>query len=212
LANSVCIVSVFRRAGQSVLPLVGLLLLASCINTPLPDYYVITPVRSNAVEPLADLSATAIGLGPITIPETLNRPNIVTPLDSNQLVVAEYHRWSEPLRENLSRVLMSNIAERLMLDKLYPYPWLGNAIDYQVRLDVMEMMGSLQKDVYLQVRWQILSGDKPAKLIDTRISDYTVPVSGSGYSPMVAAFSKAVALLSEDISARLSQLPQQSAS
>ena len=75
------------------------MLLAGCINTPLPDYYVLTP-ESGIDGSFPKLPDLAVGVGPITIPETVNRPNIVTPKDSNQLEVAEYHRWSEPLREN----------------------------------------------------------------------------------------------------------------
>ena len=84
---------------QCFLPLVVAVagLLTACINSPLPDYYVLTPERGDISATLPDL---AVGVGPITIPETVNRQNIVTPQDSNKLNVAEYHRWSEPLREN----------------------------------------------------------------------------------------------------------------
>ncbi|OED36788.1 hypothetical protein AB833_25590 [Chromatiales bacterium (ex Bugula neritina AB1)] len=181
------------------------LTVSGCINTPLPDYYVLTPERAEIPlqpgssvyqEKLANL---AVGIGPITIPETLNRPNIVTPLDSNQLEVAEYHRWSEPLRENLSRVVITNIAGRLGINKLYAYPWLGSQIDLQVRIDVLQMIGSIETDVFLQVRWQLLSGDKKPKLIDTRITEYRQPVRESSYSSMVAAYSQVVAEFSDDV-------------
>jgi uncharacterized lipoprotein YmbA len=182
-------------------------MLAGCINTPLPDYYVITPDSSSTRDqPIANLKEIALGLGPVTIPETVNRPNIVTPMDNNQLLVAEYHRWSEPLRENITRVMMANIAEQLSLDKLYPYPWLRNQIDYQVRLDVIQMLGALRRQVFLQVRWQILTGDRPAKLLKTQISEFRIPVTGRGYSPMVAAYSTAVGQLSDEIALELASI------
>ncbi len=183
------------------------MLLAACINTPLPDYYVITPETSSTREiPIANLREIALGLGPVTIPETVNRPNIVTPMDNNQLLVAEYHRWSEPLRDNITRVMMANIAQQLSLDKLYPYPWLRNQIDYQVRLDVIQMLGALRRQVFLQVRWQILTGDRPAKLLKTKISEFRVPVNERGYSPMVAAYSQAVGALSDEIALELASI------
>ncbi len=199
------------RIAVMVLAMAG----AGCINTPLPDYYVLTPEA--AAEPVsrgsrsdADrLARLAIGVGPITIPETINRPNIVTPRDSNQLNVAEYHRWSEPLRENISRVVITNIAGRLGLNKLYAYPWLGNQIDYQVRIDVLQMIGSVNSDVYLQIRWQVLTGEKRARLIDTRITEYRVPVAEENYSAMVAAYSVAVAAFSDDIASAVAALSAQ---
>lgn len=187
--------------------LVSTVSVVGCINTPFPDYYVLTPERSSTTGfEQINLSDLAVGLGPITVPETVNRPNIVTPQDNNQLLVAEYHRWSEPVRDNLSRVLIANLANRLSINKLYPYPWLGNAVDYQVRLDVIQMVGGLGRQVFMQVRWQILTGDRPARLIDTKISEYNVAVQGQGYSNMVAAYSMAIAQLSDDIARQLASL------
>lgn len=180
-------------------------LLSSCINTPLPDYYVLTPQRSGTLVS-RDMSAVALGLGPITIPETINRANIVTPLDSNQLEVAEYHRWSEPLIDNISRVVITNIADRLGVNKVYAYPWLGNQIDYQVKIDVLQMTGTPDGSVYLQARWQILTGEKPRQLLETRISEFRQQVSGEGYSAMVSAYSGAVSALSDEISQALAEI------
>lgn len=199
--NNLLKVYVSRTVGRAC-QFVLVAFLSGCINTPLPDYYVLTPEKGSTRVAVA-LSDLSLGLGPITIPETINRPNIVTPLDSNQLEVAEYHRWSEPLIENISRVVITNIADRLGVNKLYAYPWLGNQIDYQVRIDVLQMIGTPTDEVYLQVRWQLLTGEKPRQLLDTRISEYRVPVAGEGYSAMVAAYSQAVSLLSDEIAQAL---------
>ena len=151
----------------------------------------------------------ALGIGPVTIPETVNRPNIVTPLDSNQVEVAEYHRWSEPLIENISRVVVTNIANRLSLSKLYAYPWLGNPVDYQVRIDVLQMTGTPAESVSMQVRWQVLTGEKPRQLLLTRITEYDESISIEGYSAMVSAYSRLVAALSDDISKAVAAIDYQ---
>lgn len=188
--------------------LIGTLFLAGCINTPLPDYYVLTPENGQA-DLRGQMPGVAVGIGPITIPETLNRSNIVTPRDSNQLEVAEYHRWSEPLRDNISRLLITNLASRTGLDKLYAYPWLGNDVDHQLRVDVLQMTGNLKDSVYLQVRWQILTGTKPAKILRTTIRDYRESVVKKSYSSMVAAYSRSFATLSDDISVDLAEIASQ---
>lgn len=201
------------KISKIIQALLFTLLLSSCINTPLPDYYVLTAER-DAVSalPTAEMSRDlALGVGPITIPETINRPNIVTPLDDNQVDVAEYHRWSEPLIDNISRVVITNLAARTRLNKLYAYPWLGNQIDYQIRIDVLQMTGRPAEQVRLQVRWQILHGAKPAQLMVTRISDYSEPVTAEGYSAMVAAYSRLLARLSDEITASLYKLEGESA-
>lgn len=184
--------------------------LSACINTPLPDYYVLTPepgvVSASQFFDNTRVSNLAIGVGPITIPETVNRPNIVTPKDSNKLEVAEYHRWSEPLRENISRVVITNIADRLGVNKLYAYPWLRKEIDNVTRIDILQMTGQLREAVYLQVRWQVLTGTKPYQLLETRITEYRPIVRGAGYSALVAAYSEAFASLSDDIALAIAEL------
>lgn len=187
------------------LKLLAVTLLAGCINTPLPDYYVLTP-ESGSAGVSATLADLALGLGPITIPETINRPNIVTPLDSNQLEVAEYHRWSEPLIDNISRVVITNVADRLGVNKIYAYPWLGNEIDYQVKIDVLQMIGTPSGSVYMQVRWQLLTGEKPRQLLETRISEFRQAVDGEGYSAMVSAYSRAISALSDEVSKALARI------
>jgi len=184
-----------------------IVVLAGCINTPLPDYYVLTP--EGEISGNGGLAAVAVGIGPITIPETVNRQNIVTPQDSNKLEVAEYHRWSEPLRENISRVLITNLANRTGIKKLYAYPWLRTQIDYVVRIDVLQMTGQLGEEVYLQVRWQVLTGTKPYRLIETYITEYRHPSAGESYSSLVAAYSKAYAALSDDIAAAITDFSSQ---
>jgi len=185
--------------------LVLVVTLGGCINTPLPDYYVLTP-ESGELSGLAQLTDLAVGVGPITIPETVNRPNIVTPQDKNKLEVAEYHRWSEPLRENVSRVVITNLANRLGINKLYAYPWLRTEIDNIARIDVLQMTGTLGEKVYLQVRWQILTGEKPYQLLQTKITEYSKTVNGGGYSSLVAAYSAAYASLSDDIARELAAI------
>ncbi len=193
------------RQVAGLLVLIAASCLSACINTPLPDYYVLTP-EPGEVGGYTELSELAVGVGPITIPETVNRPNIVTPQDSNKLEVAEYHRWSEPLRENISRVLITNLANRLGANKLYAYPWLRTEIDNIARIDVLQMTGRIGESVYLQVRWQLLTGTKPYKLLDTQITEYRHPVAGGGYSSLVAAYSAAFASLSDDIARAMAQL------
>ena len=68
------------------------------------------------------------------------------------------------------------------------------------------MTGSVGGSVYLQVRWQILTGTKPFELLETRITEYRHPVSGGGYSSLVAAYSSAYAALTDDIASALVQL------
>jgi len=52
-------------------------------------------------------------VGPVTIPEAVDRPQLVVRRNSVQLVALEQERWAEPLREAIPRVLSDAIASKL---------------------------------------------------------------------------------------------------
>jgi len=52
-------------------------------------------------------------VGPVTIPEAVDRPQLVVRRNSVQLVALEQERWAEPLREAIPRVLSDAIAGKL---------------------------------------------------------------------------------------------------
>ena len=55
----------------------------------------------------------SFGIGPIKIPEYLNQPKIVTRKGPNELTLAEFDRWAERLKDNLTRVLAKNLSNLL---------------------------------------------------------------------------------------------------
>ena len=52
-------------------------------------------------------------LGPITLPDAVDRPQLVVRQSSARLVALEQERWAEPLRDAVPRVLAESIASRL---------------------------------------------------------------------------------------------------
>jgi len=52
-------------------------------------------------------------VGPVTIPEALDRPQLVVRRSSVRLVALEQERWAEPLREGIPRVLSDAITTKL---------------------------------------------------------------------------------------------------
>ena len=75
-------------------------------------------------------------------------------------------------------------------------------IDYQVMLDVIRCDGRLGKDARLVARWSLLGGQEK-KLLAVSRSSIREPVSGSDYAALVAAQSRALAKLSQEIVAAI---------
>ena len=89
----------------------GLLLgLEACTSTPSRFYVLSSLSASETIAATAATQGPVIGVGPITLPKYLDRPQIVTRAGSNQLALAEFDRWAEPLQDNVARVLAENLA------------------------------------------------------------------------------------------------------
>ena len=75
-------------------------------------------------------------------------------------------------------------------------------IDYQIVLDIVRCDGRLGDAAWLEARWSIVQGpDK--KLLKTMRSSIREPVTGPDYADLVAAQSRALAKLSQDIASAI---------
>ena len=62
----------------------------------------------------------------MTIPEYLNRENMVFNSEENALFIADSDRWAEPLQKGIQRVLAMNLASLLDTQNIRLHPWARN--------------------------------------------------------------------------------------
>jgi uncharacterized lipoprotein YmbA len=77
-------------------------------------------------------------------------------------------------------------------------------IDYQVTVDVVRCDGRLGDAAWLEARWSIFKGPEN-KLLKTSRSNISEPVTGADYGHLVAAQSRTLAKLSQEIAAAIQQ-------
>jgi hypothetical protein len=163
------------------------------------------------IKPEATGHGVAIGVGPIKLPEHLDRPEIVTRTSSNQLELAEFDRWAGPLADDFNRALAVNLSILLSTDRVSIFPWRKSVpIEYQVVVDVARFDGELGGDVWLIARWTLLRGDDK-KVLSMESSRISEPSSDRGYEAMVAAQSRALAHLSRKIARTIRSISEKSA-
>jgi len=168
------------------------------------EFYVLntepgTPVsgRTAPADPLS------VGLGPITMPDIFDRPQIVTRPQSNRLELAEFDRWGGDLNRDLNRVLAQDLMSRLNTDSILPYPWSSrDKPDFQVAIQVFRFDGDVGSVAKLEGVWRLLDGAKGCELAVQRFSFDESP-AGSGYPEFVSAMSRAVAGLSQQIAEQI---------
>jgi uncharacterized protein len=129
----------------------------------------------------------AIGIGPVTLPKYLDRPQIVTFTSPYALNVAEFDRWAEPLESTFVRVLAENLALLLPTARVAVFPWPGSMrLDYQVTVEVSHFSGQLGGESALTARWSLFSEDGKEALVSQR-SRFSAPAWAPGYEAIVAA-------------------------
>ena len=143
-----------------------------------------------------------VGLGPVTLPDYLDRPQIVFRVSENRLVAADFHRWAEPLTGNVMRVLAENLAAQLPPARILAYPWQkSEAPSYQVRVEVVRFDAGPDDAVQLVGNGYVNGGQGAP-----RRADITVPTVIHDFEAMVRSESEALFRLSQEIADKLRRL------
>ncbi len=196
-------------SGIAAIFLLSSLLFCGCASKP-PNYYVLHSLQSNApgVKMATAESDLSVGVGPITIPEYLDRPQMATRSTPDRLQFAEFDKWAESLTKSITRVLAENLAVLLSTDRVEIFPWVSSAqVQYQVTVDVMQFERMPDGKVTLAARWNLL-GDH-GDMLQSGSSRFSIPVESEGYDAIASAESRAVEALSREIATALKALPRQ---
>src|SRR5438477_3368390 len=87
-------------------------------SPPVRLYTLTTLSPADAGQHTSSTQGIAIGVGPVELPQYVNRPQIVTGDSGNELQRAAFEQWAEPLETNFSRVLAQNLALLLATDRV----------------------------------------------------------------------------------------------
>ena len=188
------------------------LFLSGCIRDTRPvQFYMLNADYgvADTVKAYAASQGPVIGLGPIRIPEYLNRPQMILAIADNQYRLSEDHRWAEPLDQNISLALFKALPLQLGTDRIVRFPWSQRqVIDYQVGIDILEFNVDANGQSRLIAQWFVKRKDHPT--IDRR-SVYWFPASTTDYAVMVKAQSQCLTKLGLEISETLRKLMNQPA-
>lgn len=175
-------------------------LMSGCASTPQAKFYTLgaRPAQENAQTAPARLS---ISIDAVTVPELVDRPQMVVRIDATQVRIDEYARWAEPLKSQITNVLVADLAQALPGALVTGYgQWAGEAQSYHLQIDVQSFESAADMATIGTV-WTVRSPKK-----GSAVSGRTVvhePVSGQGYDALVDAHSRALAIISRDIAAAI---------
>ena len=195
-----------RRARIAVAGTLALIVIG-CGSTAPAKYYTLSALPRPPAATAAGRPHRVVGIGPVTVPDFLDRPQIVTRVGENKLALSEIHRWAGRLKDEFARVLAEDIALTLGSDRVFVFP---RATDmepsHRVEVDVLRFEGEFGKEVVLSARW-VLSSEPARETLVARQSLIREPVSSSEYDALVTAQSRAIASLSREIAAAIQNAP-----
>lgn len=152
-----------------------------------------------------------LGLGPVTLPGYLARSEIATRMSDNQLAYAETARWAEPLTASVIRSLQENLVRLLRPERVVLHPWYpSDGVDYEIAIDIARLESDTAlRSATLVATWRVNRVDGTAHA-ERGQSGITEDVTVAGTEGAVAALSRALARLSEDVATGVRRAAQSS--
>lgn len=191
-----------------------MLVLGGCLGggsqTPPTRYFVLNSLYSaeNKNQPVAELKDAIVVIGPLTLTQVLDRPQIIIRHSNNEIRVSDLDRWAAPLHENFVRVVVDNLTVLLSRGRVIRFPPPRSLpVDYQVVLEVTRFDGKPGDEVVLRARWAIF-GDNGETVLLKQQSVLNEPTGGDTIAEMVSAQSRLVAMFSRDIAEALKTLAE----
>jgi uncharacterized lipoprotein YmbA len=192
-------------AAAAALPL----LLAACGSTPSTNYYTLASSAPRAdAEAAVAASPLVFAVGPVQMPDYVDRPQIVIRQSDYRLELAENDYWAAPLDDLVPRVLVEDLQRRLPGSRVVGFPQVaGPNFNYRVAVDIGRFDVDAGGTATIAARWQIYAATSPRAVV---VDDSTLQSrgEGTGYAAAVAALSNGLAELSDRIAHALQTLPQ----
>jgi len=189
------------------------LFLSGCISlpngqiSPTPRFYMLSAMEDAQVSKKINIiPAVIIGVGPVKIPEYLDRPQMVTRDKEGVLKFDEFDRWGESLDIGLARVIREDLTVELPGAKLTLYPWNPlTTVKYQVNVEVVQLDSELDGDMHIVMQWTVIDMQSSKAVIIKR-SEFRSPIVPPNYSGLAKTLGVDCSSLSRQIAQALASL------
>jgi uncharacterized protein len=192
------------RTRLAPLALIALVALAGC-KSPNSSFYTLSPEPS--LERTGTPLRTPVVVGPVTVPELVDRPQIVTRVSDNEVALNEFARWGEPLKSGIARAIAADLGKLLGAENVSVAGQAGLVQEAcRVRVDIVRFDSVPGDAVTVDAQWVVRVPGKPVPVSGRTVVRESVGTAGN--DAVVAAHSRALATVSRDIAAAIrSSLP-----
>jgi uncharacterized lipoprotein YmbA len=131
-------------------------LLAACAVGPAAkeQYFTLSAPTPGVTPPASE--SPSIYVGPVTVPEAVDRPSMVLRTSPNQVDVSDDYRWAEPLRSAIPRVIGDTLARELGTARvLTSRAASATPVDISVAIEVQRFDSSLTDGSTIDAVWSV---------------------------------------------------------
>jgi len=174
------------------------LALAACGGAPKDNYYTLTAPQAPTT---SAANAMSVFVGPVLVPEGVDRAPMVLRLGPNQADVRDDHRWAEPLKHAIPRVVSENLMRELATTRVsWSRLGSGQPADFRVAIDVQRFESSLEQGAAIDAAWTVTPAKGAPRSGRSSIQE---PAPSRDPAGVAAAHSRALARLAQEIAAAI---------
>jgi uncharacterized lipoprotein YmbA len=169
-------------------------------------YYLIDPMN-NATSARDTNETLTIEIMDLHIPQYLERFNIVTRGNENQLFFSDFHQWGDNFRKNLLRTLAQNLSSALGTNDIgTPINRTLSVADYRVQVHIEQFERNYDGYVKLVARWQVSTENSADQIITHKIELISPDINAiDEYENIVYAMKELFGQLSKRVAESINQ-------
>lgn len=177
---------------------------AGCANSPRTQLY---SLQAAAAAQPADASRAEsrlhIVIGTVTLPERVDRPQIVILTGAHTVHASDFNRWAEPLKSAVPRQLAADLARELGSTRVRIQGQEGTGEpDLRIDVDVLRFDASLGDAAVVEAIWTLRRKGAPPR---SGRSFSREMLTMDGYAAVVAGLERATAGIGRDLAAAIKQ-------
>ncbi len=188
----------FIRTGMLAVCLASVL--TGCSRSPRVTFYTLVPGTQVKTSAPATAAAPTIVVGPVTLPEVVDRPQLVMRVAANRVDILESYRWAEPLKSGIPRLIAEDLRRLLGSEHVSSYlQHTGTNADYRILLDIQRFEATPGEAVTVEAAWSLRrTGGGTLKTGHSLIRE-PVEAGTTDYDSLVAAYGRALLAVSADL-------------
>jgi uncharacterized protein len=186
------------RTSLCIMVAIFLFLSSACGTSPKETFYTLNSIAlPPAVDSVEDRLRLSVSVGPVKVPEIVDRPQFVVRRSSNRVEVLEQHRWAQSLRSEIAHVIAADLRSQLRGTQVASWDeYAGRHADYRIAIDIEQFDALPGQGVTVQAVWSIRHTTGISSTARTLVRE---PVHTGGIEVLAAAYGRALAAISIEI-------------